>query len=266
MQARKGLAVEVAVARDVDVLATDHAHRSFGQDARDIRSGIRERKAEGLGEQRVAGEDGHALAEANVRACLAAPKVVVVERGKVVVHEAERVHELERARGRQKLGRIATERLAGREAKDGTDALPAAEQRVAERLLELAELVANGSPPRRPRRDLRRSSSARMAFLAPRALDLGLNLLRQVGELAQNVDRLIRLLRLFERLRASSRRSSSSCSRVTGSSLAHRAASLATRPRMPFTSRPASGEANRFASVTASSIATSAGTSPRSSS
>ena len=47
---------------------------------------------------------------------------------------------------------------------------------------------------------------------------------------------------------------------------AHATRSLSMRPRIPFTSRPASSDEYRFASVTASSIATSTGTSPRSSS
>ncbi len=56
--------------------------------------------------------------------------------------EAEGVHELERAGGRAapRAG-VAPERLAGRQAENRPNPLPAAEERVAERLLELAELV-----------------------------------------------------------------------------------------------------------------------------
>ena len=43
---------------------------------------------------------------------------------------------------------------------------------------------------------------------------------------------------------------------------AHAAHSSAIRPRIPFTSRAASGDAYRFASPTASEIATSGGTVP----
>src|SRR5215207_11666821 len=105
-----------------------------------------------------------------------------------------------------------------------------------------------------------------MAFLAPRALDLPLNFLGEVGELAQGSDCLIGLLRLLETLARHLQAVEKLLEPRDRVLLAHRAASLATRPRMPFTSRPASGEANRLASVTASSIATSVGTSSRSSS
>ena len=47
---------------------------------------------------------------------------------------------------------------------------------------------------------------------------------------------------------------------VRGSGLAHATSSLATRARIPFTSRAASSDAYRFASTTASFIATSGGT------
>jgi len=57
------------------------------------------------------------------------------------VNEAERVHELERAGGRENLLRIAPERLAGREAEDRPDPLPAAEERIAQRVFELTELL-----------------------------------------------------------------------------------------------------------------------------
>ena len=96
---RSPSASSLAVAGDVEVLAADHAEGRVGDLARDGRRRIAQREAEGLGEQRVAGEDGDVLAEADVRARLPAPEVVVVERRQVVVHEAEGVHELERAAG-----------------------------------------------------------------------------------------------------------------------------------------------------------------------
>ena len=68
--------------------------------ARDVVRVVREREAERLGEERVAREERDALAERDVRARPTAPLVVVVERGKVVVDERERVHELERGRRR----------------------------------------------------------------------------------------------------------------------------------------------------------------------
>jgi hypothetical protein len=57
------------------------------------------------------------------------------------VDEAERVHELERAGGGQHRARVLPERLAGRQAENRPNPLPAAEERVAERFLQLAELV-----------------------------------------------------------------------------------------------------------------------------
>ena len=64
---------------------------------------VAQHQPEGLGQERVAGEDGDVLAEAHVGARLAAPQVVVVERRQVVVDEAEGVDELERAGGGQQL-------------------------------------------------------------------------------------------------------------------------------------------------------------------
>ena len=89
-------------ARDVEVLAADHAERRLGQLARDSGVAYDEREPERLGEQRVAGEDPDRLAVALPGRRLAAPLLVVVERRQVVVDEREGVDELERAAGRER--------------------------------------------------------------------------------------------------------------------------------------------------------------------
>jgi hypothetical protein len=60
---------------------------------------------------------------------------------KVVMDEAEGVDELQRAGSGQHFGGLPPERLAGRQAEDRPNPLPAAKERVAERLLQLAQLV-----------------------------------------------------------------------------------------------------------------------------
>ena len=128
------------VARDVAVLAADHAERRLGELAGDRRRRIREREPERLREQRVAREQRDPLAESDVGARPAAALVVVVERGQVVVDERERVHELDRGGRRQALLRLRPGRLAHREVRDGTDPLAARLERIAQRALEPAEL------------------------------------------------------------------------------------------------------------------------------
>src|SRR5690606_32291693 len=88
-------------------------HRGLGQDR------------EGLGEQRVADEDGGGLAEPDVDRGLAAALVVVVHGGEVVVDERVGVHELEGHGGGQggvEVGGIG-HRLEGGEHHGGAHAL-----------------------------------------------------------------------------------------------------------------------------------------------
>ena len=126
------------VAGDVAVLAADHAERGLRELAADQRRRIGQREPERLGEERVAGQQRGGLAEGDVRGRAAAALVVVVERRQVVVDERERVHELNRCRGRQHLLRGDTCRLPDRERDHGADALAAGLERIAERLLEAA--------------------------------------------------------------------------------------------------------------------------------
>src|SRR5207302_7503911 len=96
--------------------------------------------------------------------------------------------------------------------------------------------------------------------LPPRPLDLAVRLLGQLGGLAEQLDGRVgvgRRLELRTPLLEPVEELRRVVERVHGG---HAAASAATRPRMPFTSRAASGDAYRLARPTASAIATSGGT------
>src|SRR5581483_7108822 len=100
---------------------------------------------------------------------------------------------------------------------------------------------------------------------ALRPLELRLDVLRKLGELLQDLDRLVGLV---GRLEPRPRRLEPG-EQVVGPLkrfVCRHAASRWIRPRIPFTSRAPSSEAYRFANATASLIATSAGTSRVSSS
>ena len=116
------------------------AERRLRELAADQRRRVGQREPERLREQRVAGEQRGRLAERDVRGRAAAALVVVVERRQVVVDERERVHELDRCRRRQHVLGGGARRLADRERDHGADALAARLERIAERLLEAAEL------------------------------------------------------------------------------------------------------------------------------
>ena len=90
-------------------------------------------------EERVAGEERHGLSEGDVDARPTPPLVVVVERRQVVVDERERVDELERGRGLNRVLRVRARRLADRKAEHRPDPLAAPAERVANRLLQGAE-------------------------------------------------------------------------------------------------------------------------------
>src|SRR5215211_2669499 len=112
-----------------------------------------------------------------------------------------------------------------------------------------------------------RSSSGLSIRLALGLGERGLDLLGELRQLGQHLDRRLWIARAFEAsalLLEPLHQLLGALERVLGAHFA--AASRAIRPRIPLTSLPASSEAYRFASRTASSIATSGGTSPRSSS
>src|SRR6266516_4340861 len=281
---------EVGAAGDIEVLAADHAERGAAELARDGRACIREREIESLRKQRVSVENRRRLVEVHVRGGAAAPDRIVVECRQVVVNHPERVDELDGSRRRQELLRPGTGRLPGREAQQRADALAAALQAVAHGVRERAQLGGKGklrevlldqlsvlietAPAERHRRQSRRGllwsvppSRHLFARLAPGLLELRLDLPRDVAELGENLDRGFGVLGRFE----ARSRPFEPLEQVFGAAqcvlgAAHAARSWAIRPSIPFTRRPASSDAYRFASVTASSIATSTGTSPRSSS
>ena len=170
------------------------------EDAGHGRRPVGEREPERLGQERVAREDRDVLAVRDVRARASAAQVVVVQGREIVVDEAERVHELERAGGREQLLGIAAERLAGREAEHGPDPLAAAEERVADRLGEPAQLLGqreSGQPLLDERAELVRRCIA-LGRLAPEAIHLVLHLARQLGHRREPRDGVLGVLDLLE--------------------------------------------------------------------
>ena len=176
-----------------------------------------------------------------------APEVVVVERGQVVVDHAERVHELDRRRCGQQVVRIGADGLAGREAEHGPDPLAAAVEAVAHRVGQRAELVRERGAPARyvldqvavsasgattsaaSRRACSSSASTCFAISASSArMSIAcVGILRRLEPLARLLEPLQQLLGALEGLFG---RAHATCSR-------------AIRPRIPFTSRPASSDA-----------------------
>ena len=122
---------------DVEVLPADHAERRVGELPRDGRRRVAQREPEGLGEERVAGEDGNVLAEAHVRVGCPRRRSSSSSAGRsswtrLNVWTSSSEHPA----GRSSSGSRA-ERLAGGQAEHRPDPLAAAEERVPERLLEL---------------------------------------------------------------------------------------------------------------------------------
>ena len=87
--------------------------------------------AEGKAEQRVGREDGHPLADRLVQRRAPAPDVVVVHRGQIIVYERKGVHELGRARRRQRQRLVAGGGLARRQAEHRAQAFAGRGKRVA---------------------------------------------------------------------------------------------------------------------------------------
>ena len=247
MQAREPVGVERVVPGHVEVLAADHPERRLGQDPRNVGRLVGERLAERLGQKRVSGQNRDVLAEPDVRARPPAPEVVVVERRQIVVDEAEGVDELERAGGGQELARLAAERLAGREAEHRPDPLTAGEERVAERVVERAQLLRERQLREAGLDELAKLVRVRIVGrLAAEPVDLPLHVAGELGHRGQLVDRVLRVvgrLELRERLVQLSKELLQALGgRVCVGCVGH-AASLAILPRIPFTSRAASSEA-----------------------
>src|SRR6476659_11160814 len=94
-------------------------------------------------------------------------------------------------------------------------------------------------------------------------LHLGLDLLRELGDLGEVVHGSVDVAGLGKPLQAVELRPEALCELLRAAEALvrpHASASRSIRPRMPLTRRAASSVAYRFASTTASLIATSAGT------
>ena len=170
-------------ALEVELLAADHRRASRRRArARRPAPGSVSASRNASRDERVAGEDRGRLAVGGPDARLAAALGVVVERRQVVVDERERVDELDRGRGRQQRLEVAAGGLARREAEHRPHAL------AAERPWRIGSASGASSGVSASRRgsastSSRSSSGVRGIGLggAPRALELGLDLLRELG-------------------------------------------------------------------------------------
>src|SRR5207245_8655613 len=89
-----------------------------------------------LGQQRIADEDADGFAVDDVRGLAAAPQIVIVERGKIVVDERVSVNQFEgRAGYEQRLDGTAA-RFGGRDGENRTNAFSTAQHGVAHRLVD----------------------------------------------------------------------------------------------------------------------------------
>ena len=93
-------------------------------------------ETEGVGEERVAGEEGGGFVELFVRRGPAAAQVVVIHARKVVVDERVGVDALDGDGGGQGVGRTVAEQLGGGEDEDGAEAFAAGFEAVAHRGVE----------------------------------------------------------------------------------------------------------------------------------
>lgn len=93
-------------------------------------------ETEGVGEERVAGEEGGGFVELLVRRGPAAAQVVVIHARKVVVDERVGVDALDGDGGGQGVGRSVAEQLGGGEDEDGAEAFAAGFEAVAHRGVE----------------------------------------------------------------------------------------------------------------------------------
>ncbi len=235
-----------ASSADVVVLAPDHAEGRPRELPGNGGGRIGEREVKSLSEQCVAIQDRRRLVELDVRGCAPAPDRVVVERGQIVVDHAEGVHELDGGRGRQELLRPGARGFTARQAEERPDAFAAPLEAVAHGFLQAAELGGERKCSQVLLDQLAVLVESRhlRTRLTPRSFQLGLDLPRELGKLAEDVDR---RFGVFDRLEAPpgllepAEELLGPPEGVLGS--AHAARSLAIRPRMPFTRRPASSDA-----------------------
>ncbi len=129
---------------DIHELTADHAVHAGrrgelaggGQELAGFGCLLGQEQAERLGEEAIAGQDRHVLAERLVAGETATPEVVVVHGRKVVVDQRVGVDQLDRRPERKHRGPGQPERAGCGEHQDGPDPLAAGQQRVAHRLLQ----------------------------------------------------------------------------------------------------------------------------------
>jgi hypothetical protein len=165
---------DLVLAVDVEHLPADHAGRPArprqldDEVADERRVGVLGQHPERHRRHRVAGQDGHRLAERLVAGRAAAAEVVVVHRRQVVVDEAERVNELDR--GGRRDGRLVRRRVAaagpaGLEDEARAEPLAAGQQAVVDRVEQPRRGV--GRVPVAERAEGRRRPSRRARGAGP---------------------------------------------------------------------------------------------------
>ena len=146
MQARDfGGAQARAFGQHVDHLSARHAPRARGRAQRRDEFAARLGVGVGIGFgqhlegtrlQRVAREDRGRLVEGAVSGGLAAPKVVVVHGGQVIMHERIGVHHLDRCSDPRRAGWRDREQQGGLDHEEAPEPLASAQRGIAHRLRE----------------------------------------------------------------------------------------------------------------------------------
>ena len=95
---------------------------------------------EGLGEEGVATEDGHAFAVNFMTSGSASAEIIIVHAREVIVDEGVGVHDLDGAGGRESIGGVATASFVCGEGEDGAESLAAGEDGIPHRLVNGARL------------------------------------------------------------------------------------------------------------------------------
>ena len=135
-----GTASKRPSAREIEHLTADHAAEARGARQRqhqletNVRIGMRLRAREDVereGQQAVAGEDRGGLVERLVRRRPAAPQIVVVHGGQIVVRERIAMHAFERRAGHQRLLARHIEQRRALDHQERPEALAAAEAHIA---------------------------------------------------------------------------------------------------------------------------------------
>ena len=210
-----------------------------------VRRRVRERELERLGEQRVAVQDRRRLVVLHVRgrARRGGRRRRRARAGRRGPSPKVCTSSTAAAAGRSSL-RLRPERLAGREAEHGPHPLAAAVEAVAHRVGQRAELARERKLREVGLDALAVLVEATAPALAPGLLELGLDLLRDLARARRGC----RSPRPGRRPPRAARASARAVEQLLGRlervlGRAHATRSRAMRPRIPFTSRPASSEA-----------------------